>query len=150
MLQQQQQQQQQRRGSSSEGGTAAAVVFSRLPNAGPNTGTLQAPINTWPELPPPSCPYPDPAPGSHPPHPPPTPPSPLATAAPSSPGPQLPPPSSPYLPAPGPHPPPHPPPWPLQIPITWPELANLHPFAPLDQAQGYQEMFDVGGGLGKM
>ncbi len=27
------------------------------------------------------------------------------------------------------------------IPITWPELANLHPFVPLDQAQGYQEMF---------
>ena len=30
------------------------------------------------------------------------------------------------------------------IPITWPELAGLHPFAPLDQAQGYQEMFKVG------
>lgn len=29
------------------------------------------------------------------------------------------------------------------IPITWPELAGLHPFAPLDQAQGYQEMFNV-------
>lgn len=28
------------------------------------------------------------------------------------------------------------------IPITWPELAGLHPFAPLDQAQGYQEMFN--------
>lgn len=28
------------------------------------------------------------------------------------------------------------------IPITWPELANLHPFVPMDQAQGYQEMFD--------
>ena len=27
------------------------------------------------------------------------------------------------------------------IPITWPELANLHPFAPVDQAQGYHEMF---------
>jgi len=27
------------------------------------------------------------------------------------------------------------------IPITWPELANIHPFAPLDQTQGYQEMF---------
>jgi glycine dehydrogenase len=26
------------------------------------------------------------------------------------------------------------------IPITWPEFANLHPFAPLDQAQGYLEM----------
>ena len=29
------------------------------------------------------------------------------------------------------------------IPITWPELAGLHPFVPLDQAQGYQEMFNV-------
>eukprot|EP00887_Chlorella_sp_A99_P006129 scaffold22.g6129.t1 len=28
------------------------------------------------------------------------------------------------------------------IPITWPELANLHPFVPLDQAQGYQQMFE--------
>ncbi|KAL4527675.1 hypothetical protein Ndes2526B_g08646 [Nannochloris sp. 'desiccata'] len=28
------------------------------------------------------------------------------------------------------------------IPITWPELANLHPFVPLDQAAGYQEMFE--------
>lgn len=27
------------------------------------------------------------------------------------------------------------------IPITWPELANIHPFAPVDQAQGYHEMF---------
>lgn len=27
------------------------------------------------------------------------------------------------------------------IPITWPELANLHPFCPQDQAQGYMEMF---------
>jgi len=27
------------------------------------------------------------------------------------------------------------------IPITWPELANLHPFAPKDQSLGYQEMF---------
>lgn len=26
------------------------------------------------------------------------------------------------------------------IPITWPEFANLHPFAPLDQTQGYQEV----------
>lgn len=24
------------------------------------------------------------------------------------------------------------------MPVTWPELANLHPFAPLDQTQGYQ------------
>ena len=29
------------------------------------------------------------------------------------------------------------------IPISWPELANLHPFVPLDQAEGYQEMFNV-------
>ena len=29
------------------------------------------------------------------------------------------------------------------IPVTWPELANLHPYVPLDQAQGYQEMFEV-------
>lgn len=27
------------------------------------------------------------------------------------------------------------------IPVTWPEFANLHPFAPLDQAQGYLELF---------
>mmetsp|Transcript_32983 Transcript_32983/g.72931 ORF Transcript_32983/g.72931 Transcript_32983/m.72931 type:complete len:1042 (+) Transcript_32983:156-3281(+) len=27
------------------------------------------------------------------------------------------------------------------IPITWPELANLHPYAPVDQARGYMEMF---------
>lgn len=26
-------------------------------------------------------------------------------------------------------------------PITWPEFANLHPFVPEDQAQGYHEMF---------
>ena len=26
------------------------------------------------------------------------------------------------------------------IPVTWPEFGQLHPFAPLDQAQGYQEM----------
>ena len=29
------------------------------------------------------------------------------------------------------------------LPVSWPELANLHPFVPLDQAQGYQEMFTV-------
>lgn len=29
------------------------------------------------------------------------------------------------------------------IPISWPELANIHPFVPMDQAQGYQEMFEV-------
>jgi len=27
------------------------------------------------------------------------------------------------------------------IPITWPEFAELHPFAPADQAEGYREMF---------
>lgn len=27
------------------------------------------------------------------------------------------------------------------IPITWPEFAKLHPFAPIDQAQGYLELF---------
>jgi glycine dehydrogenase len=27
------------------------------------------------------------------------------------------------------------------MPITWPELANIHPFAPRDQALGYREMF---------
>ena len=26
------------------------------------------------------------------------------------------------------------------IPVTWPEFGNLHPFAPADQAQGYQEL----------
>ena len=26
------------------------------------------------------------------------------------------------------------------IPVTWPEFASLHPFAPLDQAQGYLEL----------
>ncbi|MCA9963600.1 MAG: aminomethyl-transferring glycine dehydrogenase [Anaerolineales bacterium] len=27
------------------------------------------------------------------------------------------------------------------IPVTWPEFGKLHPFVPLDQAAGYQEMF---------
>ena len=27
------------------------------------------------------------------------------------------------------------------IPVTWPEFANLHPFAPQDQAAGYQALF---------
>jgi glycine dehydrogenase len=27
------------------------------------------------------------------------------------------------------------------LPVTWPELGKLHPFAPLDQARGYHEMF---------
>ena len=26
------------------------------------------------------------------------------------------------------------------IPVTWPEFANLHPYVPIDQAQGYSEM----------
>ena len=29
------------------------------------------------------------------------------------------------------------------VPVTWPELANLHPFVPLDQAKGYAQMFEV-------
>ena len=28
------------------------------------------------------------------------------------------------------------------IPVTWPEFGNLHPFAPLDQTKGYQEIFE--------
>jgi glycine dehydrogenase len=28
------------------------------------------------------------------------------------------------------------------IPVSWPEFANMHPFAPLDQAQGYTKMID--------
>ncbi len=28
------------------------------------------------------------------------------------------------------------------LPVTWPEFASLHPFAPLDQAQGYKIMFE--------
>lgn len=28
------------------------------------------------------------------------------------------------------------------IPVTWPEFGNLHPFAPMDQAQGYKQMID--------
>ncbi|KAK7352538.1 hypothetical protein VNO80_17960 [Phaseolus coccineus] len=27
------------------------------------------------------------------------------------------------------------------MPVTWPKFANIHPFAPIEQAQGYQEMF---------
>jgi glycine dehydrogenase len=27
------------------------------------------------------------------------------------------------------------------IPVTWPEFGKLHPFVPVEQAQGYQEMF---------
>ena len=29
------------------------------------------------------------------------------------------------------------------MPITWPELANMHPFAPADQTEGYREMFEA-------
>lgn len=28
------------------------------------------------------------------------------------------------------------------MPVTWNELANIHPFAPMHQVEGYQEMFD--------
>ena len=28
------------------------------------------------------------------------------------------------------------------LPVTWPEFANVHPFAPVDQARGYLELFD--------
>ena len=28
------------------------------------------------------------------------------------------------------------------IPVTWPEFSNMHPFVPLDQAQGYQQLFE--------
>eukprot|EP00268_Persea_americana_P030022 TRINITY_DN2903_c0_g1_i1.p1 TRINITY_DN2903_c0_g1~~TRINITY_DN2903_c0_g1_i1.p1 ORF type:complete len:1049 (+),score=176.74 TRINITY_DN2903_c0_g1_i1:526-3672(+) len=28
------------------------------------------------------------------------------------------------------------------MPVTWPEFANIHPFAPTEQAIGYQEMFE--------
>ena len=28
------------------------------------------------------------------------------------------------------------------LPITWPEFSRLHPFAPLDQAAGYRQVFD--------
>ena len=27
------------------------------------------------------------------------------------------------------------------LPITWPEFSRLHPFAPVDQAEGYQQIF---------
>ena len=27
------------------------------------------------------------------------------------------------------------------VPVSWPEFAGLHPFAPVEQAQGYQELF---------
>ena len=27
------------------------------------------------------------------------------------------------------------------MPVTWPEFGSLHPFAPADQAEGYQQLF---------
>ena len=27
------------------------------------------------------------------------------------------------------------------IPVSWPEFSNMHPFAPTDQWQGYQQIF---------
>jgi glycine dehydrogenase len=37
------------------------------------------------------------------------------------------------------------------IPITWPEIAQLHPFAPTDQAEGYTQLFDqLAGWLGEI
>jgi glycine dehydrogenase len=27
------------------------------------------------------------------------------------------------------------------LPVTWPEFSNLHPFAPIDQTEGYQQIF---------
>jgi len=29
------------------------------------------------------------------------------------------------------------------LPVTWPEFANIHPFAPLDHAKGYLEMIET-------
>jgi glycine cleavage system protein P-like pyridoxal-binding family len=28
------------------------------------------------------------------------------------------------------------------IPISWPDFAHMHPFVPLEQAQGYQQLFE--------
>jgi glycine dehydrogenase len=28
------------------------------------------------------------------------------------------------------------------VPVTWPEFGKIHPFAPVEQAKGYREMFD--------
>ena len=37
------------------------------------------------------------------------------------------------------------------IPVTWPEFGELHPFAPVEQAQGYQELFNnLGKWLGEI
>ncbi len=36
-------------------------------------------------------------------------------------------------------------------PVTWPEFANIHPFAPLDQAEGYRELIaDLEGTLARI
>ncbi|MEO8101500.1 MAG: aminomethyl-transferring glycine dehydrogenase [Betaproteobacteria bacterium] len=29
------------------------------------------------------------------------------------------------------------------LPVTWPEIGNIHPFVPADQAEGYQELIDM-------
>ena len=29
------------------------------------------------------------------------------------------------------------------LPVTWPEIGNIHPFVPVEQAQGYRAMFDT-------
>jgi len=29
------------------------------------------------------------------------------------------------------------------IPVTWPEVGNIHPFAPEDQWKGYRQMLDT-------
>ncbi len=37
------------------------------------------------------------------------------------------------------------------VPVTWPEFAQLHPFAPLEQADGYQQLFaDLEGWLAEI
>ena len=33
------------------------------------------------------------------------------------------------------------------IPVTWPEFANIHPFAPAEQAQGFRKMLDEVSGM---
>ncbi len=29
------------------------------------------------------------------------------------------------------------------LPVTWAEFANIHPFAPVDQTKGYEEMIQT-------
>ena len=37
------------------------------------------------------------------------------------------------------------------VPVSWPEFSRMHPFAPLDQAQGYQQLFrDLEGWLAEI